>query len=110
MAGARVDRRKLAARAAGNPADLRVTVVSGKGSATALPVPGIKRGDALLAVIDLNSPTAAQTWAARDDFSDESTITADGEITIGGTISTAAETVLVFWYDFTPPYATSALL
>lgn len=98
---AKVDFRKLAARSGGRPAKLNVTVASGAGSASALAVPGITKADGLISVLDFSPPTSGRDAEMGADHVADTTVSSAGYITIGGTVATVGEQVLVFWYDLT---------
>lgn len=97
---AKVSYRKLASRAAGGGLNLKVSVVQGASSATALTLTGIRPGDGLLAVLDFNPPTDGGNIEVQDNYVDVTTITAYDQITIGGTIVTNSDQLVVWWYDF----------
>lgn len=88
--------RKLRARLAGAGAELRVAVVNGAAANTAIPVNGLRRTDALIAVLELQPPTATGGGAIVADRVGVATV-GDGTLTLS--VGTAGNQLLVLWWQ-----------
>lgn len=88
--------RDLRARLTGAGLDLRAAVVAGAAANTDIPVPGIKPADALVAVLELQPPTAASGNAIVADRAASATVL-EGAIRIPA--DTSANQLLVLWWS-----------
>lgn len=88
--------RDLRARLTGAGVELKVAVVAGADANTDIPLAGIKPGDALIAVLELQPPTAAAGNAVVADHAGETTIK-KGAISLS--VATTGNQLLVLWWS-----------
>jgi len=89
--------RSLRARLAGAGIDLKVGFAAGAAANTNITVTGIKPGDAIVSVLELQPPTAASGNAIVADRTSATTITAANTIRISA--ATTGNQVLVVWWS-----------
>ncbi len=94
---AKASLRKVLGRRTGSPAELSVNVVSGAAASTNIAVAGIRRRDALVAVIELQPPTAGAGNAVVADRVGITSITSDGNVQVAGQATTGNQ-LLIIWY------------
>ena len=89
--------RDLRARFAGGGLELMVGFAAGAAANTAITITGIKPGDQLVAVLELQPPTAASGNAIVANHTSATTITGPNTIRISA--GTAGNQVLVIWWS-----------
>lgn len=77
---------------------LKITVVAGAAADTNIAISGIKTEDTLLAVLEIQPPTAASGDTIKGDRTSEASITSDGNIQLT-TTDTTGNQLLVVWWD-----------
>ena len=95
--------RRKASRAAGNPANLNIDVVAGQGTSV-IAVTDIQVEDGLVAVLEFGAlDETGKAIRANHADNENTTISADGQVTIGGGSSIPADhCVAVYWFKFAP--------
>lgn len=88
--------RDLRARLTGAGVELKMGVAAGAAANTDIAVPGIKATDALVAVLELQPPTATAGNAIVADRAAQTTLK-DGAISIS--VSTAGNQLLIVWWS-----------
>lgn len=88
---------KLAARAAGKPAHLKMVAVIGDGDTT-IPCAGVEFGDVIVGVAEFYSPDEGTNTAIAGVQG--ATVTGNGTITLGGSAIAPDHSALVFYFDF----------
>ena len=91
MAVGRLNSKRLAKRAAGNPAELRISALTGNGS-NAIAISGASTRDGLISAL------AATGGSAYTDFTSTAEIIHGGSLDPGQNVSTWP--LLIFWWDF----------
>jgi len=87
--------RKLAAQFLGRGVELKAAVAAGAAANTPISVPGIKRGDILVAVLELQPPTATSGSAIVADRAGQTTV-GNGTIQIA-TATTGNQLLILYW-------------
>jgi hypothetical protein len=87
--------RRLAAQFLGRGVELRAAVAAGAAANTPISVPGIKRGDVLVAVLELQPPTATSGNAIVADRAGQTTV-GNGSIQIA-TATTGNQLLVLYW-------------
>jgi hypothetical protein len=88
--------RDYRARLTGAGVDLRVAVAAGAAANTDIGVPGIKPGDVLVAVLELQPPTAASGNAIVGDRAGVAAVLQDA---IRLSVNTTGNQLLVIWWS-----------
>ena len=89
--------RKFAAQLLGRGVELKAAVAAGAAADTDIAVPGLGRRDVLVAVLELQPPTATSGNAIVADRVGQTTVVADGTIRISA--STAGNQLLILWWS-----------
>jgi hypothetical protein len=87
--------RRLAAQFLGRGVELKAAVAAGAAANTPISVPGIKRGDVLVAVLELQPPTATSGSAIVADRAGQTTV-GNGSIQIA-TATTGNQLLILYW-------------
>jgi len=87
--------RRLAAQILGRGVELKAAVAAGAAANTPISVPGIKRGDVLVAVLELQPPTATSGSAIVADRASQTTV-GNGSIQIA-TATTGNQLLILYW-------------
>ncbi len=87
--------RRLAAQILGRGVELKAAVAAGAAANTPISVPGIKRGDVLVAVLELQPPTATSGSAIVADRAGQTTV-GNGSIQIA-TATTGNQLLILYW-------------
>jgi hypothetical protein len=87
--------RKLAAQFLGRGVELKAAVAAGAAANTPISVPGIKRGDVLVAVLEMQPPTASSGSAIVADRAGQTTV-GNGTIQIA-TATTGNQLLILYW-------------
>jgi hypothetical protein len=87
--------RKLAAQFLGRGVELKAAVAAGAAANTPISVPGIKRSDILVAVLEMQPPTATSGSAIVADRAGQTTVD-DGSIRIA-TATTGNQLLVLYW-------------
>lgn len=88
--------RERRAHLAGRGIELRVGLGAGAAANTAIAVAGLERTAALVAVLELQPPTAASGAAIVGDRRADVTAVADGSLKLG--VDTTGNQLLVLWW------------
>lgn len=89
--------RDLAAKAAGRPAQLKLTAVIGDGD-TSLAAAGVELGDVIVGIVEFFSPDENTNTAIAAIHT--GTVTGNGTVTTGGSAIPVDHSGLVLYYDF----------